>query len=303
MKLTQSPITAIDLFERKLFIKRDDLLHQEFSGNKARKFHYFLANEFPQVKTLVGYGSCQANSLWSLACLAELKNWQFKFYVDRIPAHLKENPVGNYAGALEKGAQIIEFPSDLKLSADEKQLWLEQECEAETSMLLVPEGGRCEFARFGVHILAQEIEVWCAANKIESATIFLPSGTGTTAFYLNEYFDQCTASIQVVTCPVVGDAAYLQKQFQMLATEDSAFPLIVSPDKKYHFGKLYSECYEMWQMASSSGIEFELLYDPVGLITLQQHISSFDSEAIIYLHQGGIKGNETMLKRYKRKGK
>ncbi|RLV60645.1 1-aminocyclopropane-1-carboxylate deaminase/D-cysteine desulfhydrase [Parashewanella curva] len=303
MKLTQSPVTTINLFEHELHIKRDDLLHPEFSGNKARKFHYYLANEFPQVETLVGYGSCQANSLWSLACLVELKGWHLKFYVDRIPTHLKENPVGNYAGAIAKGAEVIAFPQELNLTADEKQIWLEQKYLNQTSTLLVPEGGRCEYARYGVYLLAQEIEGWCIDNEVSSATVFLPSGTGTTAFYLNEYLSQCALNIQVVTCPVVGEAAYLQKQFQMLATKDSAFPIIVSPDKKYHFGNLYPESYAMWQKANTSGVEFELLYDPVGLITLEQHINSFDSEAIIYLHQGGLKGNETMIQRYKRKGK
>ena len=40
MNYTNSPIEQIIFNEEKYFIKRDDLLHKDFSGNKARKFYY-----------------------------------------------------------------------------------------------------------------------------------------------------------------------------------------------------------------------------------------------------------------------
>lgn len=48
-------------------------------------------------------------------------------------------------------------------------------------------------------------------------------------------------------------------------------------------------------------IEFDLLYDPIGFDTILSNLKDFENSKIIYIHQGGIKGNLTMLQRYKYK--
>ena len=298
MKLTNSPVEAITLFDRDIFIKRDDLLHPEFSGNKARKFKYFLDHDFPNIKHVVGYGSCQANSLFSLSALAKLRGWKLSFYVDRIPPHLSDNPKGNYAAAIENGAQINIFPT--ALSDDQaKESWLNQHHGNEA--LLIPEGGRCKFARYGVHELANEVQSWADENNHHGLKIFLPSGTGTTALFLQEYFYLHAVDIEVLTCAVVGDSKYLQSQFEQLCSNESCHPKIIDTPQRFHFGKLNKTLYLTWQEANASGVEFELLYDPVGLVTLKAYLQTNNEFPLIYLHQGGLKANETMLPRYKRK--
>ncbi len=69
-QLAPSPVQLIKFANRNIYIKRDDLLNHHFSGNKARKLAYFLENDFPGVSKIVGHGSVQANSLYSLAALA-----------------------------------------------------------------------------------------------------------------------------------------------------------------------------------------------------------------------------------------
>ncbi|MBD3793309.1 MAG: 1-aminocyclopropane-1-carboxylate deaminase/D-cysteine desulfhydrase, partial [Campylobacterales bacterium] len=51
--VTNSPIEKIDFQNHPIYIKRDDLLHPEFSGNKARKFYYYLYHAFPHIKKVV----------------------------------------------------------------------------------------------------------------------------------------------------------------------------------------------------------------------------------------------------------
>jgi 1-aminocyclopropane-1-carboxylate deaminase/D-cysteine desulfhydrase-like pyridoxal-dependent ACC family enzyme len=101
MNYINSPIDKIKLRKLEFFIKRDDLLHKDFSGNKARKFYYFLVNDFPNIKKIISYGSAQANSLYSLSFLAKQKCVPLDFYVKHISSYLKENPNGNYKKALE----------------------------------------------------------------------------------------------------------------------------------------------------------------------------------------------------------
>ncbi|MGB0895263.1 MAG: 1-aminocyclopropane-1-carboxylate deaminase/D-cysteine desulfhydrase [Parashewanella sp.] len=301
MKLTQSPIDSIQFLDRTIYVKRDELLHPQFSGNKARKFHYFLEQDYPSVNKLVSYGSCQANSLYSLSALAKIRNWTLDYYVDRIPAHVKQHPIGNYQGAIQNGANIVEFNADIIGDAEAKQSWLEQQFAQRSDTLFIPEGGRCEFARFGVHQLGKEIVSWCEQQNFQQLKVFLPAGTGTTALYLQEYFMLTRKNIQVFTCAVVGDSNYLSKQFNMLSDNKYHYPQILTLEKKYHFGRLYREFYEIWQDLNRCDIEFDLLYDPLGFLTILANQNVFSSKPLLYIHQGGLKGNETMNARYQRK--
>ncbi|WP_076409439.1 pyridoxal-phosphate dependent enzyme [Shewanella sp. UCD-KL12] len=303
MKLSQTRVDSIEMFNRVIHVKRDDLLHPEFSGNKARKFAYFLENDFPDVKTLIGYGSAQANSLYSMSALAKLKGWQLDFYVDHIASYIKQQPRGNYRAALENGAKIIALDEQGDREGRDTLDYITEVVLPKTeNAVFVPEGGRCEFAKHGVYRLAREIALWSEAQGLPQLTVFLPSGTGTTALFLNQYFVEHERDIQVLTCATVGGDDYLHSQFSELTDNSLYHPKSVMLPKKYHFGKLYRECYEMWNKVSGAGIEFELLYDPVGWIALEQYLQSDESNgAILYLHQGGMLGNETMLPRYRRK--
>lgn len=84
MNYINSPIEQITFNNQKYFIKRDDLLHPDFSGNKARKFYYFLKNDFPSIKKIISHGSAQSNAMYSLSVLAKLKGLKFDYYVDHI---------------------------------------------------------------------------------------------------------------------------------------------------------------------------------------------------------------------------
>ena len=281
MNYTNSAIEKINFNNRKYFVKRDDLLHKDFSGNKARKFYYYLINDFPNIKKLVSHGSSQSNAMYSLSVLCKIKNWKFDYYVDHTASFLKENPVGNYKQAIENGMNI-------------KEEKLPNFFDDET--LFISEGGAVKEASFGIEILANEIKIWAKENNIENLKIFLPSGTGTTALYLQKFLP-----FEVITCSCVGDDEYLKKQFEIL--EKNNHPTIIKSEKKYHFGKLYKEFYEIHnELLKQTNIEFDLLYDSLGWICLNNYLQNNKEEStILYIHQGGILGNISMIQRYLRK--
>lgn len=288
MNYKNSPIQKINFRKKEIFVKRDDLLDRDFSGNKARKFYYFLVNDFNGKEKIVSYGSAQANSLYSLSVLAKIKGMKLDFYVNHISSFLKDNPQGNYKMSLQNGANIIEKPDCNLHEFIEKNI--------KENELFIEEGGRVKEARFGIKILADEIIEWTKENKIENLKIMLPSGTGTTALFLQKYlpFEVCT-----VSC--VGGSSYLKEQFFHLEKNEKFHPKIIEMPKKYHFGKLYKEFYDIWQeLKKQTNIEFDLLYDPLGFLALYSS-SSFENSKILYIHQGGVLGNETMRERYKRK--
>lgn len=274
-------------FQNQLFyFKRDDLLDKDFSGNKARKFHYFLTHDFPHIQRIVSSGSNQSNAMYSLSILARLKGWEFIYVCDHISSFLKENLVGNYKAALENGMKIIESSmreEEVKHYCNEKTLYVE-------------EGGRQREAEEGLKQLANELLEDIQTHNIQNPYLFLPSGTGTTALFLQKHLP-----FTVYTCPTVGDSAYLQKQWNAVEPTLRHYPIILETKKKYHYGKLYIELYVLWQqLKNEMGIEFDLVYDPVGWKALLEHRDRLEGTPI-YLHQGGLLGNGSMLARYARK--
>jgi len=285
-----SSVERVFFRRREIFLKRDDRIHADFSGNKARKFHYFLVHDFPGITRLVSSGSAQSNAMYSLSVLAAMRGWSFEYYVDHVADYLRKNPHGNYAAALQKGMRIIEGAKPPSILPEDT--------------LRIEEGGRQSEAEYGIRILAKEILDWQREQRIEALNIFLPSGTGTTALFLSKAFGERIGTggtrPAVYTTPCVGDSEYLRKQFAVLESDERYWPTILEPPRRYHFGKLYKEHYEIWiELQQQTGIEFDLLYDPVGWQTLLAHPAIFDMP-VLYIHQGGIKGNESMIRRYER---
>ena len=224
--------------------------------------------------------------MYSLSVLAKMRGWEFEYFVDHIAEYLKENPHGNYKGALDNGMQInvgsIESTNNLN-----------------DNTLFIEEGGRQKEAEYGIKVLAEEIIIWQKENDIKELNLFLPSGTGTTALFLQKHLPDNT----VLTTPCVGDATYLKKQFLELEEDAIYHPTILTLEKKHHFAKLYRENYKIWlKLQQQTGVEFDLLYDPLGWRVLLTHPEVF-SKPTLYIHQGGVLGNESMLPRYERKYK
>ena len=286
MTFTPSAFEKTVFRGREIYVKRDDSLHVDFSGNKARKFHWFLNQEFLHVKRVVSYGSNQSNAMYSLSVMACMRDWEFVYFCNHIPDFLKQNPVGNYKYALENGMNIFE--------SNDRQI--DAYAYNSKSDLIIEEGGRQSEAEFGIKILADELEKDIKEEGIENPYIFLPSGTGTTSLFL-----QKNLSFRVFTCSTVGDDEYLKDQFREIHNDESDFPTILSSQKKYHYGKLDYELYELWQeLKENMGITFDLMYDPVGWKKFLMHIDSIEGTPI-YIHQGGVLGNGSMEQRYKRK--
>ncbi len=303
IKINNSPIEKIKFLDFNILLKRDDLLHPDFSGNKARKFLYFLEKDLKDIQKIVSFGSNQSNAMYSLSVLCKDKDIEFEYYTDHIPDILKLNPVGNYKYALKNGMKIKLF-SDCKYDflIDNKNLFSKTKMVKNT--IFIPEGGRCDTSKYGINKLANEIIDYKNIKNIKNLKIFLPSGTGTTALFLQQSLIHAKDNSKVLTVACVGGSKYLREQFFSLEPNQKNHPEVLD-DKKYHFGKLNCELYKFWiELEKVTGIEFDLLYDPIGFNSMIKYIKSNtvkNDEKIMYIHQGGIKGNESMKQRYERK--
>lgn len=365
---------TLDGFE--FFIKRDDLLGDYLGGNKARKLEFFVKNahNFERNLRIISYGSSQSNALAALSVFARINGFALIFVCEKISNFLKQNPCGNYAFALQNGAQIVEnsrFSSrrEMALSlCEEKDIFIE-------------EGVACKEAQWGFKTLADEIKMQSKEMK-RKFDIFLPAGTGASALYLAKF-----SEFRVFTCACVGDEGYLKRQMlelepnfdikiidkksdlreilspialnlppffakkypnlalnlltflqgaktcffelknSLLRVKNSLLKAKKSPlqtknllenpansplypkqkpqifilktPRKFHFAKPYKELLSIYQRAlEQTGIEFSLLYDGVGLRTMLFYRDIF-TRKVLYIHQGGTRGNASLLERYK----
>lgn len=279
-----SPIEPLEFCGRRYWVKRDDLL-MPLTGNKARKLAWFLENPLPRVRRLVSHGGAQSNAMLALARLAKLKGWEFTWFTRPMPSWLRAHPAGNLRLALELGMELKESNNPPVLEpGDAATLW-------------IPQGVAMPEAAHGFQCLAEEIMDF--AREHPDLVVFLPSGTGTSAWYLQSFLP-----IPVWTIPCVGDAGYLRKQWEDLRAkepdhQDQREPIIF-PSAVHPFGQPHSDYLAVWKELRAAGITFDLLYDPPGWIALRERATTHE-RPILYIHGGGTEGNETMLARYGRR--
>ncbi|MDR5172039.1 1-aminocyclopropane-1-carboxylate deaminase [Methylobacillus flagellatus] len=260
---------------------------EAIEGNKLYKLAYYLENlsSLPPAKRIWSYGSAQSNAMLALSALAQLMGTEFHYVLPYIADELKTQPKGNLALALDRGMQLH---IDSKLYRRMTQ----QAFVPGDDEWIFAEGANHAHAAHGFGYLGNEIAE--VGNTLEFRQVFLPSGTGTSACHLAALMPE----IAVTTTPVYGDTPYLQQVFSTLPQQNH--PAILTHEPHYRFGSLYRELWELQaELATETGISFDLLYDLPAWACILQHREHF-KQPWLYLHQGGMKGSATMRERYVR---
>jgi len=282
--MTSSPISSIILEGREFYVKRDDLIDPFLAGNKYRKLYTLLQTPSNTYNRIISYGGTQSNAMLAIAAMCKEKCWDFTYYSKPMSQSQKDENSGNYFHSIELGMNHIEIDSELYrdfiaslfLSSDEKTFILDQ-------------GGAVAEAKEGLEVLAQEIK----ESNLSLKSLATPSGTGTTALFLA----LALPSYKVYTIACIGDSNYLKEQMQALHTIPDNL-VILEPSKKFHFAKPYPEFIDIYKKTKDAGVEFDLLYAP----SMWKALLEKTDEEVLYIHSGGVSGNESMLKRYEKKG-
>ncbi len=277
-----STIDSFNFAGRDYLVKRDDLL-TPLNGNKARKLYGLLDDlELSRYQRVISHGGAQSNAMLAIAQLCQLLQIEFHYYTRTPPKWLKQSPNGNLKEALACGMQwhINEFGQA-------------PEVDESAETLFIPQGIAMPEAELGIQKLAEEIQAYCEAESLDDIAIIQPSGTGTTALYLQQHLPYT-----VYTVPCIGDAATLTQLFKQLLPDAPRYPVILESNKPYHFGQPYPELLETHlSVTEASGIEFELMYDAKTWFVLKDWECDLP---ILYIHNGGVSGNSSMLARYRR---
>lgn len=279
-----SPVSKIVLDGRVFYVKRDDLIDPFLAGNKYRKLYTLLNTPSNKFNKIISYGGTQSNAMLAIAAMCKNKGWALVYYTKPLSDEQKSENYGNFYHAKNLGMLHVEieqqfykdFIASLRFNLDEKTFIIDQ-------------GGAVEEARLGLEVLAEEIR----AQNLHVKSLATPSGTGTTALYLALSLPE----YRVYTTPCVGDSSYLREQMSALC-EIPKNLTILEPKKKYHFAKPYREFLEIQQKLLERGVEFDLIYAPSMWMTLLEQTQG----EILYIHSGGVSGNESMMRRYAQKG-
>ena len=277
-----SPISKICVDGRDFYVKRDDLIDPYLAGNKYRKLYTLLKTPKEKLDKIISYGGTQSNAMLAIAKMCHDKGWEFLYYTKPTAKIQKSLEYGNYYHAIRLGMKHTEleheryrdFIASLRLNLDDRTFIIDQ-------------GGAITEADEGLNVLAVEIEKQNPPVK----SLATPSGTGTTALYLALNMPHYT----VYTTPCVGDVEYLKKQMNALHEVPKNL-IILPPKKKYHFAKPYVDFLEIHKKLLTTEIEFDLLYAPAMWKALLEQTN----DEILYIHSGGVTGNKSMLKRYKK---
>jgi len=234
----------------------------------------------------------------SIAALCRRKAWDFLYITKTLSATPRQNPGGNRKAALDDGMQLLEVAHDeyRELVHSLYSPAPDSRVHPQEGDLILAQGGADLGAKEGVELLAEEIRLWQKAQKIEKLAVVTPSGTGTTAYFLASSLPDVT----VYTVPLIGTQAYLEEQMRHLGVLPKNLH-ILQTEKQYRFGKTYSEYLVLYQTLLKQGIEIDLLYAPKMFIALSETLKNVEGE-VLYVHSGGIKGNSSMLERYRHKG-
>lgn len=279
-----SPISKISLNGRVFYVKRDDLIDPFLAGNKYRKLYTLLQTPSDKLNKIISYGGTQSNAMLAIAAMCKSKNWEFIYYTKPLSNTQKDENNGNFYHAKNLGMIHVEIQEEfykdfialLRFNLDEK-------------IFIIDQGGAVAEAKKGLEVLANEIR----SSALHVRSLATPSGTGTTALFLALSLPR----YKVYTTPCVGDTEYLKEQMRALHEIPDNL-VILKPEKKYHFAKPYREFLEIHRKLLESKIEFDLIYAP----NLWKCLLEQTTEEILYIHSGGVSGNESMLQRYKKKG-
>lgn len=281
ISLSITPLQSFNFASRKFYIKRDDLLHPLFSGNKARKFASLLKQDL-KGKTLISYGGNQSNALQSLSSLALLKDTKLVYFTTPFSKALLEEKEGNFAYALSSG--VVEF-----IQTPCPQQEAQSFATLNPQMLFIPQGGSVELAMEGMKELDRELREQTA--HLHSPVFFYSSGIGTASIALAQY------GLEVYTALGAGRLEDLLERINAYEKK----PKVLSSEFHIPFGKPHSKVWEVYKAWKEVGLEFDLLYDCVLWVKILENLEKFSQREIVFIHSGGLLGNITQEKRYRLK--
>lgn len=292
-----SPIEKLDLsafdVQREVWIKRDDLIHPEISGNKWRKLKYNIEKYFrSECTSILTFGGAFSNHLYATAAACDRLN---------IPC------IGIVRGSdVDLDNPTMEFcrNKNMKLVPVSRSEYFEKERSNKTYQLIlenhslvIPEGGNNVDGVMGTKELFNELYTQLdAINTSKGYQIACPVGTGTT---ISGVFKSELSNQQVFGFMAAKDVA-LEKRLA-----NNGIHLLKSKNWS-RFGSYDHTLIEFIQhLYNKTSVYFDPIYGAKMMHTLihSDLLKKHKNEPFVIIHTGGLQGILGVNYRQQKKGK
>ena len=297
--LADSPLQQLnspflDKANVQLYIKRDDLIHPQFGGNKWRKLKYNLIyardNQFD---TLLTFGGAWSNHIYATAAAGKY----FGFNTIGLIRGEQHNPLNTTLSFAEECGMKLHYINREQYRKKNETAFLKKIKQQFGHVYILPEGGSNSLAVIGCGEIVQEInhdmdrpfDVICCA-----------SGTGAT---LAGLIFSIEAEKTIINKTVIGFSALKGGEF--LTTEVSNFlgnkrtKSNWRIESRFHFGGYAKINNELIRFMHKFKSQYDITLDAVytakmfyGLFELIKSGTFKPGTVIIAVHSGGLQGNK-----------
>lgn len=274
------PIIKIPNDKVELYLKREDLVHREISGNKYWKMFYNVKNYMGQPKNsrlIITFGGAFSNHIAATAAVGE------KFGVrtigvirgDELEGNWQDNPT--LVDAHGRGMNFLFITREEYRDKEKLTMSLQEQYP---DALIVPEGGTNELAVRGVQYMldsrTQEFDYLCTAV-----------GTGGTLSGLSKYAGEHQ---KVLGFKVVRDAS-IEERIEILSGKNN-YTLFEAHDGKY--GKIIDENIDF---VNNFYQKFQVPLDPIYTGKMMRCLWELidrdyfpKNSKVLAFHTGGLQG-------------
>lgn len=275
----------------RVFVKREDLIHPNISGNKWRKLYYNLKKAKEEgCKTLVTFGGAYSNHIAATAAAG--KEFGFNTIgIIRGEEHLPLNTTLQYAKDCGMELRYIDRAAYREKGTIEFQ---ERYLNELRSYYLIPEGGTNKLAVKGCEEILDDLEndfdfVCCAC------------GTGGT---ISGIINSLKPHQKAIGFPALKGAGFLEDDIKTYVN-NSKWELNLD----YHFGGYAKVNSDLIEFINAFKKKHKIPLDPIytgkmmfGLWDLIEKDYFRRGSKIVVIHTGGLQGVEGMNERLKNKG-
>ena len=243
-----SPIQFIDNINGvSIYIKREDLIHPEFGGNKWRKLKYNLdIYKAKNYKTLVTFGGAFSNHIAATSSICKYYNIPCAGII-RGTYEDKNNPTLNRSKM--NGMKLFHVPK-LEYKLKQESDLVKSIIQKFPNPLIIPEGGSNLSAKKGVMEMISEIN-----SKNNFDHIIIAAGTGMTATGIIE----ATTKTKTWVVNVLKNTSLNKTISDNLLIKSKKWEVV----SDFHFGGYAKVPKQLQEFASAFYKKYHILLDPI----------------------------------------
>lgn len=300
-KLQEVQWESLNNLGNRLFIKRDDLIHPEISGNKWRKLEFNIEHAKQMKKEgILTFGGAYSNHLLATASACKMHKLKSIGIVRGNELNKDSNSVLRRCNEL--GMELIFISRELYSLKNEKSFHEELSYE-HPMMFIVPEGGANYFGMIGCQKILKEIEE-------DFDIVAVAQGTTTTSCGLTLGL---TGQTRLWVFPVLKGFKSKEEMGSLMRRSgfDNESILdyldMVNEYTDYHFGGygVYNDKLLDFLGAFylTTGVPLDPVYTGKAMFGLINEVINQDlrNKKILFVHTGGIEGGKEILVKEKRR--